>query len=273
MSFLPLSRLTVALLCLLYQSHARASYCLEDWACWEVKRVGERFEFWVENKKPFPFTGTLDVKTRNLRGATAEKNRYSETAVIPGYSEQLMFSLSPVNAERGVDYRDIFYWTPGVMNAQHDDDVLYRLPFADDEEHPLVQGFGGGWSHRGGSKYAVDFAMPVGTAVHAARAGTVVQTVAHHNRGGASRRYAEFANFIVVFHSDGTTGEYHHLMHEGVEVEVGDDVQAGDLLGYSGNTGFSSLPHLHFAVYRPKPFGDFESVPFRFAGDVSTRRR
>lgn len=267
-----ISRLAVLLLLVFYHSVSSASYCLEEWACWEVKEVSGRFEFWVKNQKPFPFTSTIDVKTQNLREGDLKKDRYSETTVIQGLSQQRVLTLYPVNPERKVTYRDIFYWTPGVMDAVHDDDVLYQLPFAAGESYPLVQGFGGGWSHRGGSKYAVDFAMPVGTPVHAARDGTVVQAVAHHTRGGASRRFIEFANYIVVLHSDGTTGEYHHLMRDGIEVEVGDAVRSGDLLGYSGNTGFSSLPHLHFAVYRPKAFGDFESIPFQFMGGAQTRR-
>jgi murein DD-endopeptidase MepM/ murein hydrolase activator NlpD len=249
-----------------------AGQCLEDWACWEVRESHDRVEFWVKNLKEYPFTGSLDVKTRNLQGAK-KRNRYEETSVIAGHSEILLLTLYPKDRTRPVAYRDIFYWTPGILNARHDDGVEYQLPFADGERYPLVQGFGGGYSHHGASRYAVDFAMAVGTAVHAARSGTVVQTVAHHDRGGASRRYASLANYIVILHQDGTTGEYLHLMKNGVRVKVADEVQAGDLIGYSGNTGFSSLPHLHFAVYRPKPMGDFESIAFRFVDNARTRRR
>jgi murein DD-endopeptidase MepM/ murein hydrolase activator NlpD len=260
------------LACLIASDSAKAGYCLEDWACWEVRETSEGYEFWVKNQKPYSFTGTLDIKVKNLRSVVSEKARYVETEVISGNSEQRLLTLYPVDENERASYRDIFYWTPGDMEARHDDEFLYQLPFAIGKRYPLVQGFGGGWSHRGASRYAVDFAMPVGTAVHAARPGIVVQTVAHNDKGGASRRYAAYANFIVVLHADGTTGEYHHLKKGGVKVNVGEEVKVGELIGYSGNTGFSSLPHLHFAVYRPKPMGDFESLPFRFVNNASTKR-
>jgi len=250
---------------------ARAGYCLEDWACWEVRESSGRYEFWVKNQKPYSFTGSLDIKVKNLRSIVSQQARYVATEVVPGYSEQLLLTLYPIDEAKRASYRDIFYWVPGDMAARHDDAFLYQLPFASGAQYPLVQGFGGGWSHRGASRYAVDFAMPVGTAVHAARPGVVVQTVAHNDKGGASRRYAAYANFIVILHTDGTTGEYHHLQKNGVNVSVGEAVKAGDLIGYSGNTGFSSLPHLHFAVYRPKPLGDFESLPFRFVNNARTQ--
>lgn len=263
----------MVLACVMVSDAATAGYCLQDWACWEVREASGRYEFWVKNQKPYPFTGTLDIKVKNLRSAISKKNRYAETEVILGHSEQLLLTLYPVNKDKHASYRDIFYWTPGDMEASHDDAFLYGLPFANNERYPLVQGFGGGWSHQGASRYAVDFAMPVGTAVHAARAGVVVQTVTHNNKGGASRRYATYANLIVILHEDGTTGEYLHLKQNGVDVKVGEDVKIGDLIGYSGNTGFSSLPHLHFAVYRPKPMGEFESLPFRFVNNAPTKRR
>lgn len=261
------------LACVMVSDFAQAGYCLQGWACWEVRETSGGYEFWVKNQKPYAFTGTLDIKVENLRSEVGQQDRYAATEVIPGHSEQLLLTLYPVHEDKRASYRDIFYWTPGDMAAHHDDTFLYHLPFATNERYPLVQGFGGGWSHRGASQYAVDFAMPVGTPVHAARAGVVVQTVAHNNKGGASRRFAEYANFIIVLHNDGTTGEYHHLQQDGVKVEVGEDVKVGDFIGYSGNTGFSSLPHLHFAVYRPKPMGEFESLPFRFVNDAPTKRR
>jgi len=106
--------------------------------------------------------------------------------------------------------------------------------------------------------------MPVGTAVHAARAGVVIDLVEKHSRGGASRKYAKYANYVVVMHDDQTTGEYYHLSKDGVVVTIGESVQAGQQIGYSGNTGFSSLPHLHFAVYKAQSLGQYQSLPFTF---------
>jgi murein DD-endopeptidase MepM/ murein hydrolase activator NlpD len=114
------------------------------------------------------------------------------------------------------------------------------------------------------AKYAVDFSMPDGTELYAAREGVVVDVESRHRLGGASRKYAAYANFVVIEHSDGSTGEYYHLQQNRVFVRPGDNVKRGQLIGLSGSTGFTSVPHLHFAVYKALPDGDTQSLPFRF---------
>lgn len=155
-------------------------------------------------------------------------------------------------------------WTPGVLNAVHNDEVRYSAPLKAMDNHPVVQGYNGSYSHTGNSRYALDFAADVGTPVYAARGGIVIDAKSDSNTGGASEDYAKQANYVAVLHDDGTTGEYYHLKYQGVTVTRGQRVARGALIGYSGNTGFSSLPHLHFAVYRAKGHGQFESLPIRF---------
>lgn len=249
----------------IWSAQASTEYCVQNWACNEVVKEGDKLHFWLQNRKPYPITQTLSVKTRNLTSASGRQDSYQVTRVLDGNQRLKVLTLWPDQPNRRISYSDEFHWTPGSMFAKHDDTVRYLKPYAKDQHYRIVQGFGGGYSHRGASKYAVDFAMPVGTSVHAAREGVVMDLTEHHDKGGASRRYAKYANFVVILHADGTTGEYYHLRKNGVVVSEGDEVKAGQHIGYSGNTGFSSLPHLHFAVYRAKSWGKYESLPFTFA--------
>ena len=69
----------------------------------------------------------------------------------------------------------------------------------------------------------------------------------------------------MVLHSDGTTGEYFHLQQASVRVRVGEHVARGTLLAFSGNTGYTSVPHLHFGVYRTEQGGRTQSLQVSFA--------
>lgn len=245
--------------------HAKTDrYCFDDWACVEKTEINKNVTYWLVNQKPFVITTTLEVKSSNLSKADSNQTQFTIHQVLEGFERRQVLHLQPIQAKKGIWYDESFYWAPGNMQAKHDVNSVYHYPYSPDQYFRVVQGFGGWYSHRGASRFAVDFAMPVGTPIYAARAGTVIDLQQKNSRGGPSRKYAEYANYIIILHEDGTTGEYFHLKQNGVTVSLGEKVKAGQKIGYSGNTGFSSLPHLHFAVYRAKPFGKFESLPFEF---------
>ncbi len=123
-------------------------------------------------------------------------------------------------------------WTVGVLNAKHNDDIVYAPPLQPADQYRIVQGFNGSFSHQGRSRYALDFAAPVGTPILAARSGVVIDIKDDGKKGGASSRFAKYANFVVILHDDGTTGEYYHLKYKGVAVTRGQKVQQGQLIGY-----------------------------------------
>lgn len=163
----------------------------------------------------------------------------------------------------------------GRVGADHDDDYLYRLPYGDHVSFPIIQAYGAKLSHRGTERFTLDFGMPVGTPVHAAREGVVVLVEDSHGFGCASEQCAPLANFVVVLHSDGTTGEYFHLERGSAEVHAGEHVARGQRLARSGDTGFSTAPHLHFGVYRTERDRTTESLAVRFktrGGAVGTPR-
>ncbi|NNF32915.1 MAG: M23 family metallopeptidase [Saprospiraceae bacterium] len=111
------------------------------------------------------------------------------------------------------------------------------------------------------SKYALDFDMPEGDTICAARGGIVIRTIDHFTENGG-KELKDKANQVVVLHDDGTMAFYVHLLHRGVLVEAGDTIRKGQIIGLSGNTGYSTKPHLHFVV-REAPD---KSVPMYFKG-------
>jgi murein DD-endopeptidase MepM/ murein hydrolase activator NlpD len=119
------------------------------------------------------------------------------------------------------------------------------------------------------SLYAVDISMPDGTAVNAAREGTVINVRHDSFRGGAAAAMADQANLIEILHDDGTIAVYGHLHWDSIRVRIGQHVALGEYIADSGNTGFSSGPHLHFAVWRNAGEADV-SVPILFAGPGPT---
>jgi murein DD-endopeptidase MepM/ murein hydrolase activator NlpD len=115
------------------------------------------------------------------------------------------------------------------------------------------------------SWYAVDFEMPVGTGVHAARGGTVVETAANFQGAGTDLETdGSRANLIRVLHDDGTMALYAHLNRSSIRVAPGERIERGQYIADSGNTGFSTGPHLHFVVLRNRG-GAIVSVPVEFA--------
>jgi len=153
---------------------------------------------------------------------------------------------------------------PGETGARPEAAHRYRLPFDPDVGIRIGQGFGGRYSHSvPQSRYAVDFSLPEGTPVLAARDGTVMDTERwFHRNGDDPERDGPRANYVRILHDDGSMAVYAHLAYNGVRVQPGQRVTAGEVLGRSGNTGYSTGPHLHFAVQVNRAMR-LESIPFR----------
>jgi len=137
-----------------------------------------------------------------------------------------------------------FYSTPVTENI---DQYAYALPFSKGDKHFVVQGYGGLFSHR--HIAALDFEMPVGTPVCAARGGMIYSYKDNSDEGGVFSTYKDKANYIIIKHEDGSFGCYWHLQKNGVLIKSG-HVSEGQQIGLSGATGQVLKPHLHFSVKR-----------------------
>lgn len=154
----------------------------------------------------------------------------------------------------------LFYGASSIK--KYDTLYNYNLPFPKGKRYRILQGQNGRFSHKGpNSKYAIDFKMNIGQEVCAIRNGYVVATKSNSNEGGSSKKYLPKANKIFVYHNDGTFAQYAHFKQNGILVEAGDSIKKGQIIGYSGNTGYSTEPHLHFVLYKPTKNG-LVSIPF-----------
>lgn len=214
----------------------------------------------VENSSYGDATVTLEVDMTNL---TSSKT-LPVTVTISPHAKKRLVRLFVDDPHKRWKYRSKFSVVFGALNTKHDADYHYRLPFEPGQAYRVIQTFGGRVSHQGESEYAVDFAMPEGSGVCAARPGRVVATQSSSNTGGPRKKFRDEGNFIYIRHADRTLGVYVHLEKDGVLVDAGDYVRRGQLIGLSGNTGWSSRPHLHFGVYKLIGGGMGESFPFLF---------
>jgi len=143
-----------------------------------------------------------------------------------------------------------------------DTSYLYWLPYENGTSHLLVQAYYSRLTHK--NRIALDFKMKKGTKICAARGGVVMRTKEDGNKGGLKGGYRQYANYIVIQHDDGSRAGYWHLKQNGVFVNVGDTVKKGQVIGLSGNTGYTAFPHLHFVVWRFDENGQWQQVPARF---------
>lgn len=149
-----------------------------------------------------------------------------------------------------------FSYELGDPNATHTKPG-YTLPFPVNKAYQCSQGFNNSNGTHAGM-YAVDFDMPKGSAVTAARGGVVVSV-------GRGRRNSWT---VMIRHSDGTYGLYAHLTPKSQVVTLGQQVAPGDELAKSGNSGQSTGPHLHFHVSKADDSDGFETIPWKFDGSA-----
>lgn len=174
-----------------------------------------------------------------------------------------------------VDFNKYFSFKVGYGNpntVKHTDDYLYLLPYK--KKRKLIQGNFGRFSHDHiRSFHAFDFGTKIGDTIYAAREGKVVMTKESSKKHGRTRKFANFANYVIIQHDDGTTAAYYHLRYKGVLIEKGDLVTRGQAIGISGMTGFTTTPHLHFVVHTTSEEKGNVSVPIQFEGYVGKRFR
>jgi murein DD-endopeptidase MepM/ murein hydrolase activator NlpD len=221
----------------------------------------------VTSKYASEFTLTLEAILENM----TPSRPVPFTVDAAGRTAFVLVKFRITDKTRRWHYHYQPYWQVGGRRSTTSNDADYAMPFGPGR-YVVMQGPRGTYSHfvGSGSENAVDWTVPEGTIVCAARDGRVVGVKQDSTVGGPDRKWRPFANYILVKHADGTFADYVHLQTDGAMVKLGDEVSVGQPIGLSGQTGFASKPHLHFSVFQTVDGKTKLTLPFRLKTDHGT---
>lgn len=218
-------------------------------------------KFYIRNNYAGPVE--VEVSFTEQENARALPELPQRFVIAPGESETL-FEVGGINESESWRFTLQYRYALGSPLTEYTAIESYLPPIAPGASFQISQAFDGNFSHTDEqNKYAVDIVMPVGTPVYAAKAGMVMEVINDFYKGGTNEAYSSKANSIRILHDDGSMAIYAHLEEDKARVYPGLKVITGQLLGYSGNTGFTSGPHLHFAIQINTGM-KLISVPFTF---------
>lgn len=216
----------------------------------------------LQNKKAIVQDQTAEKQTVLATTKNQESLYQKQLADLKKQQQQIASDMEALDAvlRLKIDPSTLPALRPGIL----------LIPIAGDTRSGLTQGYGatdfakngyqGHW-HNG-----VDFAASVGTPVLAAEDGTIMAT---GNQDSYCPKGA-YGRFVVINHTNNLTTLYGHLSK--ILVAKGDTVKRGQVIGYSGQTGYATGPHLHFTVYAQATFYMGQSKvcgPMPYGGDLN----
>jgi murein DD-endopeptidase MepM/ murein hydrolase activator NlpD len=203
------------------------------------------------------------TQTENVAAATPRTG----LQMLPARGETTLIEVGKADPAAPLSFDYEYQFLPGDPKAEHRPERPYRFPYEKASAFGVSQAFPDLITHNDpSSQYAVDFVMPIGTHICAARGGTVIEVASDFFEAGVNAALdGPRANVVRILHDDGTMSLYGHLNWNSIRVVPGQRVERGEYIADSGNTGFSTGPHLHFAVQRNKG-GAIVSIPIVFEG-------
>lgn len=217
------------------------------------------YHIYADNSEFCPVSIKLDFNTTNLDVTGGNNNTY----VMEALKDKLLLTTLIVS-KTGKSYKFSFDYTTNYgdyKDETYDEKHKYYLPYKKSNIFSIHQGYNGSFSHQ--NENSLDFTMPVGTEVTAVREGIVIDVVVKNSKNCAKEECKKYNNYITIYHPDGTFAEYSHLKQNGSAVIIGQKVGKGQLIGYSGNVGWSTGPHLHLVIYKQK-MSDRQTLKTKF---------
>lgn len=181
----------------------------------ELIATGEEFEKMMEEAEKEASKLESDISNKQDAYDEAKRQEWLSTSVPPTYRPNSSGTAGSPNTVEGIT------WLIPCNYTRFSSPFGWRI-------HPV---YGDRRFH-----YGVDLAAPSGTPIVATRSGKVTSTTYDSSSG----------YYVVINHGDGFESKYLHMTH--YIVSPGQQVTAGQVIGYVGSTGASTGPHLHFSI-------------------------
>jgi murein DD-endopeptidase MepM/ murein hydrolase activator NlpD len=213
-----------------------------------ARKEGDNTVLYADNNEVCPVSVQLTLSLDNLAANEAEDRIYIVPASTVNFRLMELIRKKPRGkTSYSYNYTAVY---GDARQTTYDHNFVYELPFKKGLSSRVEQGYNGTFSHQG--ENSIDFNMRIGSEVHAARAGIVIAVVQRFTENCWRDECRQMANYVLIYHNDGTIADYSHLQYNGARVAIGDSVQKGQLIAFSGNTGYTRGPHLHFDCYLPE---------------------
>ncbi|MDB5258655.1 MAG: family peptidase [Chitinophagaceae bacterium] len=198
----------------------------------------------VDNEEYCPISVQVNLNLTNMKSTEGNNKVF----VVPARSKKYNITdVIIINTSKAHGYgMQSIVGLGDYDKSGYDEDFNYYLPYKKGDAYTVNQGYNGIYTHK--NKNSLDFDMPIGTEIHAAREGVVVKIEDSNNKHCLDEKCMKYDNFILVYQSDGTFASYAHIKKNGAAVKEGDSIAIGQLIAYSGDVGYSNGPHLHFDV-------------------------
>lgn len=226
------------------------------------KTDDNKVAIFAENPEEYEQSVEMDAELQGMKPS----EKLPILKVLPPKSKAYFVTLTP-EPGKSYSYKYKYSYIQGDVTGKHDDKHVYALPYKKGESYIVGQSYHERPTHM--DKYAVDFNMDEGTKICAIRDGVVTRIEQGNNKGCPREECQDYNNFVLIKHDDGSVADYSHIKKNGALVKVGDRIKTGQLVAFSGSTGWASGPHLHLEVYVMR-FDGQESVKVLYQLDKST---
>lgn len=217
----------------------------QDYLNVDFYKITDGYVIFADNHELSPVSVQVDLDLKNMKSTEGNNKIFVIPAQVTNYE---ITRVKIIDSRKASKFHvNTLAGLGDHTQKEYDYDYPYDLPYDSNVTHKVVQGYNGQLSHK--HQHALDFNIPSGGRILAARNGVVVDVEDRNSKSCGHPKCNKYNNYVRIYHSDGTFAEYTHIKRGSAKIRKGDTVAQGQHIASSGNVGWATGAHLHFEVF------------------------